>query len=335
MDETTKEGQMNGMSRRAAFSLLLPCLLAAGLSPSSAQSDYPNKAITMIVPFPAGGRTDVVGRLVAQHLQKQLGKSVAVVNKPGASSVLGSMEVAQAKPDGYTVGFFSTSAVTAQYTVPTPLSLGDYALVSIVNTDPAALAVQESAPWRTLKDLVAHARQNPGRLRIGMIPGASAQIFAAGFASAAGVDIINVPFKGDIDGAIALAGGHIEVHVAVPVSYKSLLDAKKVRILAVAAESPSPLYGNLPTFRQNGVDLVIGAFHGVYVPKETPQDTINKLADALQKTLQSKELIDSMNDVGAGVMYLRGAEAKQYLAQQDATYRAIIEKLGLRVAPAR
>src|SRR5712692_9129688 len=327
-----------GMSiaRGTALVILSSCLLAAGPASAFAQgTDYPAKPVTMIVPFPAGGRTDVIGRVIAQHLSKQLGKPVAVVNKPGASSVLGSMEVAQSKPDGYTFGFFSTSAVTAQYTVPTPLSLGDFELVAIVNTDPAAIAVQGSAPWKSLKQVVEDARKQPDHLRIGMIPGASAQIFAAGFARAANVKLINVPFKGDIDGAVALAGGHIEVHVAVPVSYKSLLDAKKVRILAVAAESPSPLYGNLPTFRQNGVDLVIGAFHGVYVPKETPQDTINKLADALQKTLQSKELIDSMNDVGAGVMYLRGAEAKQYLAQQDATYRAIIEKLGLRVAPAR
>src|SRR5262245_54215820 len=113
--------------------------------------DYPTKPVTMIVPFPAGGRTDVIGRLIAQHLGKELGKSIAVVNKPGASSVLGSMEVAQSKPDGYTVGFFSTSAVTAQYTVPTPLSLKEFELVAIVNSDPAAIAVQASAPWKSLK----------------------------------------------------------------------------------------------------------------------------------------------------------------------------------------
>src|SRR5262249_27000439 len=116
--------------------------------------DYPTKPVTMIVPFPAGGRTDVIGRLVAQHLAKELGKSIAVVNKPGASSVLGSMEVAQSKPDGYTVGFFSTSAVTSQYTVPTPMSLKDFELVAIVNSDPAAIAVQASAPWKSLKQVV-------------------------------------------------------------------------------------------------------------------------------------------------------------------------------------
>jgi tripartite-type tricarboxylate transporter receptor subunit TctC len=147
--------------------------------------------------------------------------------------------------------------------------------------------------------------------------------------------MINVPFKGDSDGAIALAGGHIDVHVAVPVSYKSLEAAKKVRMLAVADAAPSPLYNNLPTFRDNGVDLVIGAFHGVYVPKGTPKAVVDKLADALGQTMQSKELQMNMDNAGAGLAFLRDAEAKAFLAKQDDTYRSIIDKLGLRVAPAK
>jgi tripartite-type tricarboxylate transporter receptor subunit TctC len=308
---------------------------SVGLAPAAAQSDYPAKAVTVIVPFPAGGRTDVVGRIVGQELGRQLGTPVAIVNKPGASSVLGAREVADAAPDGYTLGFFSTSAVTSQYTVPTPIALSNFQLVAIVNTDPAALAVQWSAPWKTLKELVDDARKQPGKLRLGMIPGASAQIFAAGFEDAAGVKMIMVPFKGDSDGAIALAGGHIEVHVAVPVSYKSLMGAKKVRMLAVADTARSPLYDNLPTFRENGVDLVIGAFHGVYVPKGTPQSVIDKLANAIEQTMKSKEVLANMDNVGAGVAFLRGEEAKDFLAKQDATYRAIIEKLGLLVTPAK
>jgi tripartite-type tricarboxylate transporter receptor subunit TctC len=289
----------------------------------------------MIVPFPAGGRTDLVGRIVAQELTKILGKPVAVINKPGASSVLGAREVAESAPDGYTLGFFSTSAVTSQYTVPTPISLSEFQLVAIVNTDPAALAVQWSAPWKSLSELVTDARTKPDKLRMGMIPGASAQIFAAGFENAAGVKMIMVPFKGDADGAIALAGGHIDVHMAVPVSYKTLVDAKKVRMLAVADNARSALYNNLPTFRENGVDLVIGAFHGVYVPKGTEQVIINKLADALEQTMTSKEVQANMDNAGAGVAFLRDGSAKTYLAKQDETYRGIIDKLGLRVAPAK
>jgi len=319
------------MKRRFSW-LILAGIFASlpGLFPASAQ--YPTKPLTMIVPFPAGGRTDVVGRIVAQELSTVIGKPIAVVNKPGASSVLGAREVADAPADGYTIGFFSTSAVTSQYTVPTPISLSNFDLVAIVNTDPAAVAVQYGAPWKTLRDFVADAKANPGKFRIGMIPGASAQIFAAGFANAADIKMIMVPFKGDADGAIALAGGHIDAHVAVPVSYKSLEAGKKVRVLAVADTAKSPLYGNLPTFRDNGVDLVIAAFHGIYVPKGTPADVQKTLADTVEKTMKSPELQKNMDNVGAGVAFYRGEEAKMFLAKQDETYRTIIDKLGLRVS---
>jgi len=311
----------------ATLALLLP------LAP--AQAAYPEKAVTIVVPFPPGGRTDLMARLLAQHLGKQLGQAAVVVNKPGAGGVLGAKEVAAAAPDGYTLGVFSTAVVTAQYTVPTPTDLKDYALVAVVNVDPMAIAVKADAQWKTLKELVAYGKQNPAKLRIGMIPGASAQIFAASFAHAAGVQVTNVPFKGDSDGAAALAGGHIDVHVAVPVSYKALPEAKKVRVLARAAAARSPMYKDVATFRENGVDLVIGAFHGVYVPKKTPQAVIDKLADAIEQTMKSKEVRTAMDNAGAGVVFVRGEEAKAFLAKQDATYRGIIEKLGLRVAPAK
>ncbi len=302
---------------------------------TAAQPDYPSKALTMIVPFPAGGRSDLIGRIIAQALTTKLGKPVAVVNKPGASGVLGEREVADSPANGYTLGLFSSAAVTSQYTVPTPISLSEFKLVAIVNIDPAAVAVQWSAPWKTLKDVVNDARNQPGKLRLGMIPGASAQIFAAGLTNSAGISMIMVPFKGDSDGAIALAGGHIDVHVAVPVSYRGLQDAKKVRLLAVADSARSPLYGNVPTFQENGVDLVIGAFHGVYVPKETPQTAIDKLADAFGLAMHTTEVQANLNKAGAGWAFLRGAAAEDYLKKQDAIYRDIIDKLGLRVDAAR
>jgi tripartite-type tricarboxylate transporter receptor subunit TctC len=286
----------------------------------------------MIIPFPAGGRTDVIGRIFAQSLQDVIGKPVAVINRPGASSVLGSNEVSEAAPDGYTIGFFSTAAVTAQYTVPTPLSLKSFDLVAIVNADPAAIAVAENSPWKTLGDLVTDAKAKPKAYRLGMIPGASSQIFAAGFTRAAGVDMISVPFKGDTDGAIALAGRNIDVHFAVPVSYKSLVESNKVRILAVAAEEPSPVYGNLPTFKNGGVDLTIGAFHGIFVPAGTPEPIKAKLAISLKAAAEKPDLKKRMQDAGAAVVFLEGDAASAYLAKQDDTYRGIIEALGLRVA---
>ncbi len=291
---------------------------------------YPTKAVSMIVPFPPGGRTDLTARVVAQYLPKHLGQPVVVVNKPGAGGVLGAKEVAAATADGYTLGFFSTAVVTAQYTVPTPTNLNDYIAISVVNIDPMALAVKYDASWKTLAELVSHGRQNPDKLRLGMIPGASAQIFAGGFAKAAKVKAVYVPFKGDSDGVAALAGGHIEAHVAVPVSYKALAEAKKVRILGVAAENRSPLYNEIPTFRENGVDLVIGSFHIVFAPKGTPAEIRAKLADALAKTMNEPELDQQMSKANLGVASMNQKDTAQFLAQQDELYRRLIDELGMR-----
>jgi tripartite-type tricarboxylate transporter receptor subunit TctC len=316
--------------KKRSKKLLSVILLTLAIATHARAEDYPTKPLSLIVPFPAGGRTDLVARIVAQNLQIAIGQSVLVVNRPGASGVLGANAVAEAVPDGYTVGFFSSGVVTAQYTVPTPISLTKFDLVAIVNADPAAIAVNAAAPWQSLKDLVIYGREHPGQLRAGIIPGASAQIFGAGFARAAGVSMINVPFKGDADGAIALAGGHIDVHFAVPVAYKALADSGKVRVLAIAADARSPLYGDIPTCKENGVDLSIAAFHGVFVPKGTDLVLREKLAKALHTALASPALQERMNDTGAAVVFLDGSAAQSYLEQQDATYRSIIDALGLR-----
>lgn len=311
-------------------------LLVALVFTSAARADdYPSKAVTMIIPFPAGGRTDIIGRIFAQHMQEALGKPVAVINKPGASSVLGSNEVANASPDGYTVGFFSSGAVSAQYTVPTPLDLKKFELIAMVNADPAAIAVSAASPWKTLTELVAYGRSNPAKLRMAMTPGTSSQLFAAGMARVTNVDVINVPFKGDSDGVIALAGGHVDATAAVPVSFKSLIDSNKIRMLAIAADKPSALYSNVGTFKQEGFDLVIGAFHGVYVPVGTPANVQERIAKALMAAAANPELQKRMNDVGAAVMILTGAEAKAFLTQQDEVYRGVIDALGLRVEAKR
>lgn len=317
------------IDRRGLLAAALALLLPIG----AAHAAYPEKTINLIVPFPPGGRTDLTGRLVAQHLQKHLGQAVVVVNKPGAGGVIGAKEVAGASADGYTLGMFSTAVVTAQYTVPTPTDLKDYEAIAVVNVDPMALAVKADAPWKTLKDLVAHGRANPGKLRIGMIPGGSAQIFAVGFVNASGVKGPFVPFKGDSDGAAALAGGHIDVHVAVPASYKALAEANKIRVLAIAAESRSDLYKHLPTFKENGVDFVIGSFHILFAPRGTPAQILRALEVATDKAMREPELMKQMKAADLGYANMNRTQTAEFLKQQDAVYRKIIEDAGMRVAP--
>lgn len=308
-------------------------LMAAVVFPGLACAAYPDKPVTFVVPFPPGGRTDLMARLFAQHVAKQLGQSAVVVNKPGAGGVLGAKEVASATPDGYTLGLFSTAVMTAQYTAQTPTDMNDYVTVGVINMDPMAVAVKADGPWKSLNELVDYGRKNPHKLRIGTIPGASAQIFAAAFANATQMDVVYVPFKGDSDGAAALAGGHIDVHAAVPASYTSLIDAGKVRMLGVGAESRFAAYKDVPTFRENGVDLVIGSFHIVCAPRGTPPEVLQVLEEATGKAMKDPEMIKLMDQAGLGYANLNRQQASVFLGEQDSVYRKIIDLVGMSAAP--
>jgi tripartite-type tricarboxylate transporter receptor subunit TctC len=321
------------MMGRLGIALFAAMVAAGVLAPGALAQRYPTKAVTLIVPFPAGGRTDVAARVVTQFMERHLGAPTVVVNKAGAGGVLGAKEVGQARPDGYTLGFFSTGAVTAQYTVPTPLDLKDYELIAIVNSDPAAIAVSESAPWKSIQDVVKYARANPGKFRIGAQMGASAHVFAGAFAKAAGIQVTYVPLKGDADGAVGVAGGHIEAHIGVPVSYKSLVEARKLRILGVADDTRLPLYKDIPTWKEQGVDVVVASFHGVFAPRGTPEEVLKVLETALQKTMLEKDVKDKMESFGLGWVYLGRKEGATYLAKQDAIFRVLIRDLGMMVAP--
>lgn len=312
--------------------LLLP--LIASVAPAFAQA-YPAKAVTFIVPFPAGGRTDLTARAVAQFLKGELGQPVVIVNKPGASGVLGAKEVAGAAPDGYTLGFFSTGFLTTQYTVPTPTSVRDYELVALVNYDPAAVAASVAKGWKTLPEVVAAGKSRPRALRVGINPGSSAHIFAAAFCHAAGIEATYVPFKGGSERAAALAGGHIDLDFDIVAPMKAMREAGKLRILGVAAERRDELYRDLPTMREQGVDLVIHSWHGVFAPKGTAPATLATLEGALEKVARRREFVEQMASQLLGVRYMNRAEFARFFAEQDAQFLSLIEKLGLRVSPAR
>jgi tripartite-type tricarboxylate transporter receptor subunit TctC len=320
---------------RKLISAFFAAPLALALAPAAIAQSYPTKSVTIVVPFGAGGRTDLTARGVARALEKHLGKSVVVVNRPGAGGVIGAKQVANSDADGYMAGVFSSAVISAQYTVQTGTDLNDYKIAGVMEISPAAVSVNYDSPQKSLKDLVAAAKKSPGQLRFGMIPGASAQVFAGGFVDAAGIKMNMVPFKDDASGATALAGGHIDAHVAVPASYKSLSDAKKLRMLGVAADKRMSTFPEVPTMREQGVDLAIGSFHGLFVPKNTPDEVVATLEGALKKAMAEADVNDQMAKVGLGPVYMDRKEGQAFVAAQDATYRQLIGKLGLMHASKR
>ncbi len=316
--------------RKAGPVWLLAVALFCVANISLAQG-YPAKSISFIVPYPAGGRTDITARAVGHFLHEELGQTVVVVNKPGASGVLGAKDVAAATPDGYTLGFFSTGFLTTQYTVPTPTSVKEYELVALINFDPAAVATYAANGWKSLRELVDHARKNPGTLRVGINAGSSAHIFAAAFVAKAGLEVLYVPFRGGGERTPALAGGHIDADFDIVAPMKPLVDAGKLKVLGVASDRRSELYKDIPTMREQGVDLVISSWHGIFAPRGTPANVVTSLNAALEKVARNPKFTEQMAALGLGVRYMNSREFSQFFADQDALFKPLIEKLGLAV----
>jgi putative tricarboxylic transport membrane protein len=317
-----------------ALTLALGALLA--FAPGCAQAqDYPAKAISLVVPYPPGGRTDLVGRTLAQFLKEELRAAVVVVNKPGASGVLGAKEVASAAPDGYTLGVFSTGFLTSLYTVPTPPNVGDYSPVSLFNLDPAAIAVNRERGWKSLGELVTYGRQHPATLRVGINSGSSAHIFATAFMDAVKIDAVYVPFRGGGERTVALAGGHIDIDFDIVAPMKPLMDARKIAVLGIAADQRMADYPDIPTMAEGGVELRISSWHGVFAPRGTPALVIRRLNDALAMVCANPQFVARMGDLLLGVRYLDTDAFRKFFVEQDRINLDLIDKLGLRVEPTK
>ena len=296
---------------------------------------YPSRAVSFIVPFPPGGRTDLTARAVGQFLKDELGQPVVIVNKPGASGVLGAKEVAAAAPDGYTLGFFSTGFLTTQYTVPTPTDVKEYELVALVNFDPAAIAASAARGWKAIPEVLVAGKARRGSLRIGINPGSSAHIFAAAFCQSAGLEVIYVPFKGGSERAAALGGGHIDLDFDIVAAMKPMRDAGKLRILGIAAENRMQLYPDLATMREQGVDLVMHSWHGVFAPRGTPAPVLAALDAALEKVSRNPQFVQQMDAALLGVRYMNRADFTRFFRVQDAQFKPLIQKLGLTAVPVK
>jgi tripartite-type tricarboxylate transporter receptor subunit TctC len=320
-------------NRKITLALAAAALAALVHVADAGAQAYPAKAITLIVPFPAGGRTDLTARALAEALKDDLRQPVVVVNKSGASGVLGAKEVASAQPDGYTLGLFSTGFLTTQYTVPTPTNVKEYELIALVNYDPAAIAASAASGWTSIAQVIAAGKAKPRTIKVGINPGNSAHVFAGAFAKAAGLDVIYVPFKGGSERATAIAGGHIDLDFDIVAPMKPLMEAGKLKVLGVASERRVDLYPQIPTWREQGVDLSIYSWHGVFAPRGTPAPVLAAVEASLHRVARSPKFLAQMEKLLLGVRYMGREEFTAFFANQDALSRPLIQSLGLMVKP--
>jgi tripartite-type tricarboxylate transporter receptor subunit TctC len=285
---------------------LIGALLVAVLAPIHAPAQsYPNRAITMIVPFAAGGLTDVPARVLAAMMQERIGQSIIVENKPGGSGTLGGAFAARATPDGYTL--FANSIADAQnlHFLPVPYNaVDDFAMIGmIVEGPPLVLIVDAALPYRSLADLVADAKANPKKLSFGTSgPATSPAMALAQLNALAKTEIAGVPYRGSGEAARNVSGGGIQGAFAFYAQAKPLADDGKVRALAIASPQRIATWPEVPTMQELGFpNFDYSGFVGLAAPAKTPAPVIAFLNRQLNDVVQSKEFKSRMEALGMTV----------------------------------
>lgn len=326
---TQRRRSMRAIVRAArALALALTCFAA----PSFAA--YPERPVTLIVPWGAGGGTDATARIIGSLLEKELGQPVNVVNRTGGSGVVGHQAIASSPPDGYTIGMITVEIGMMHWVGLTNLSANDYTLIGVVNADPAGVNVRADAPYKSLKDLLAAVKANPGKFKAsGTGQGGIWHLALAGLLKDQGMDPAAVPWvpsNGAAPGLQDLVSGGVEVVPCSIPEARSLIDAGKVRALAIMDANPPALYPNLPTLKQElGSNWSMAAWRAIAAPKGLPHDIQAKLVAALKKVHESKEFRDFMAARGYGVIWYGPDDGVRFVSKSDADLGAVMKATGI------
>jgi tripartite-type tricarboxylate transporter receptor subunit TctC len=286
---------------------------------------YPDKPITIIVPYSAGGGMDLVARTLEKLAPKYLGQPLIVVNKPGGSGTIAWNDLTSANPDGYTIGITGVELLmqplygSTKYNYPTSLEpLAQIATSSMI------VAVKADAPWKNIDDLIEYAKEHPGQLKFGHAGiGSFTHILGEMFGETVNINIEQVPFGGAGETTIALLGGHIQFAITNPMSIKEHVKSGTLRVLAVAdgKRLADPVFHNVPTFKEQGVDVGCSYWYGIAAPKELPSEVKTKLVAGLKAIIADPEFQGIMKNIGLQVNYLGPEESA-------ATWLADSQKLG-------
>lgn len=318
---------VNRNLRRAAAVAIGLAMLAGLTGPSLAQQ-FPAKEVQIVVPYAAGGATDLVFRALAASSQKYLGKAVVVINKPGGGGAVGFTDAKQAKPDGYTLVTAITPITILPHQVKTAFTYRDFEPIINVVQDPAMLQVRADAPWKTLQEFLDYARQNPGMITVGNSgAGGGVHLIALAFEKAAGVKFNHIPFAGGGPSVTALLGGHVNAVSVSPPEGIAHVKAGKLRIIALFSEQRMPDFPNVPTVREQGVDFAMGQWRGLAAPKGTPPEVIKALHDAFKRGMEDPAFAKNAADMSVALAYVGPAEFGKLMAADDQRYAKLVGEI--------
>ena len=314
-------------------SMLLAFAVCAGFAPATQAQNYPERPIRLIVPFAPGGTSDLVARLVGAKLGEDLGQTVIVDNRGGAGSTLGTGMAARATPDGYTL-LISHIALAINQTLYSKLpyrAITDLAPISKLGAAPSAVVVNSKLPATNMKELIALAKKQPGKLNYGSAGvGSSGHLSVALFEHVANVKLTHVPYKGGGPSVAATIAGEVDVAIPVLASAASHVKAGRLRMLAVTSAKRSQAVPDVPTAQEAGVPgYVFETWFGLFAPAGTPKAIITRLNQATVKALDMKEVREQLASQGVEADSSTPAELAKLLRDETETWAKVIKSAGI------
>jgi tripartite-type tricarboxylate transporter receptor subunit TctC len=317
------------MTSRRIVGVIALALAVVGPAAAPAAA-FPDKPLELTVLFGAGSAADLLARKLADLAGKDLGQPVAVVNRTGAGGALGYTHVKGQSPDGHALVWNSNSVSTAYHAGNMKFDYTAFAGIAALTSEPVSLAVRADAPWKDIRELIAHAKAHPGQVRIGNSGrGSFTHLVAVAFENRTGTKLTHVPFGREL-AVTTVLGDRIEASVQLPAEIMTQVTGRQVRVLAVSGERRLASLPDVPTLKESGVDLTMSLWRGIAAPKGTPEAVLARLERAFTQAAQSPEFRDFATRMGA-VVELRGArEFDAFLARDDREIAALMEQIGLK-----
>jgi len=317
---------------RAVISRLLAVLVALAFVPAApAQDAFPGaRPIQFVVLFPAGTSADVTARVLAEGMGRQLGTQIVVVNRPGGGGAVGLKYAAQQAPDGHQMVWSSNAISTTYHTGMLPFDYTSFQPVARVQIETPFVFVRGESPWKTLPDLLRQAKSKPGALTVGNSGfGSHTHLSSVWLFKASGLEVVDVPFNA-AQVVPSLVGGHVDAVVQLPGALAGLVKSGTVRALVALSGARDPFLPDVPTAREQGMNLSAELWRGVAVPKGTPAHVVARLEDAIRRTVASPEFRRATEKLLVAPAFLPASEFGKAIAREDAEIGRTVKALGIR-----
>lgn len=309
--------------------------LVAGSAVAQQAKDFPSKSINLVVVFGAGGTSDAVARILADPLGQALNTQVVVENKPGASGNIGAAHVARAAPDGYTLlaGFPGLTTNASLYSNLNYDPRKDFTPISLLASAPNVIVTHPGLPVNSVEELLKHAAKQPDGVNFGSAgAGASSHLAGELLKEIAGIQMTHVPYKGGAPALVDLASGRLDLMVIPLPEAISLINAGKLKALALASGQRSPLLPDVPTTKEAGLDdFEVGSWYGLLAPANTPPETVQKIGAAVNEALQSEKVRTAFQAQGIELVGSDAATFGKFLEDETARWARVIETNNIRL----